>query len=204
MQEKRDLRDTEDHLSPPGRAAITRLLLASRDGRADAMDALLPLLYDELHALAQKKLRYERANHTLNTTALVHEAYLKLVDQRQVDWQDRTHFFAVAALAMRRILVDYADRRNAKKRGGGAVVFSLDEALDAVVEERGASLLALDDALERLEQLHPRGSRVVVYRFFGGLTYEEIAQVMNLSVMTVRRAWSFARAWLHRELASSL
>lgn len=183
---------------------VTRLLSSLRDGRTDAWDDLLPLVYQELRELASQRLRYEHRNHTLNTTALVHEAYVRLVDQRWAGVESRTHFLAVAAQAMRRILVSYARARNSDKRGGGVAPLSLDQTLDpsmlAWCEDQGESLLVLDDLLRRLEQFNPRGCRVVEYRFFGGLTYDEVAEVMDISSATVRRAWTLAKAWLQREL----
>ncbi|WP_456425526.1 sigma-70 family RNA polymerase sigma factor [Rhodocaloribacter sp.] len=178
---------------------ITELLGELAGGNRAVVDALMPRVYEELRRLAHRQLRGERAGHTLQTTALVHEAYLKLVDQRQVAWQNRAHFFAIAALAMRRILINYAKRRMADKRGGGQVVATFEEEM-APRETRAAELLALDEALVRLEALNERQSRVVTYRFFGGLTQEEIAEVIGVSVVTVRRDWRLARAWLSREL----
>jgi RNA polymerase sigma factor (TIGR02999 family) len=168
------------------------------------MDRLVSLVYDELHALAHRKLAFEQPGHTLQTTALVHEAYLKLVDQTRVDWQNRTHFFAVAALAMRRILVNHAEARRAAKRGGAVAPLELEEAQIATVAVPDDRILALDDALTRLAQFNERGARVVEYRFFGGLGYDEIANTMGLSAITVRRAWETARAWLKRELEADL
>ena len=164
------------------------------------MARLMELVYDELRAMAHRKLAFERSGHTLQTTALVHEAYLKLVDQRRVDWQNRAHFFAVAATAMRRILVNYAQARRAAKRGGAAENVPLEEANAIAGHLPDERLLALDDALARLEEFNPRGARVVEYRFFGGLGYDDIATTMGVSPITVRRAWESARAWLRREL----
>lgn len=156
--------------------------------------------------MAHHKLRFERASHTLNTTALVHEAYLRLADQRWLQVQDRTHFFAIAAQAMRRILVSYARKHKAAKRGGDAQRVPFDEMLDSrsfvFSENQADDLLALDEALTRLEAFNERGCRVVEYRFFGGLTHEEVAEVMELSPATVRRAWTLAKMWLRRELQS--
>lgn len=188
----------------PPQQAITALLIEMQEGRSQALNQLMPLVYEELRQMAHHKLGFERAHHTLNTTALVHEAYLRLVNQNRVQWQGRTHFYAIAALAMRRILVNYAAKRNADKRGGHTPKVSLEAALEAGLplfsDERTEEVLALDEALQRLEAFNERGSRVVEYRFFGGLTYEEIAEVMGLSVITVRRAWSSAKAWLRREM----
>ena len=168
------------------------------------MERLVTLVYDELHAMAHRKLSFERTGHTLQTTALVHEAYLKLVDQKHVDWQNRSHFFAVAALAMRRILVNHAEARRTAKRGGAAERVPLDEVQVGAGELDDDRLLALDDALKRLAQFNERGARVVEYRFFGGMNYDEIASTMGVSPITVRRAWDSARAWLKREIESDL
>lgn len=178
----------------------TTELLAGLSGHdQNVIDVLMPRVYDELHALAHRQLRKERTNHTLNTTALVHEAYMTLVDQNRSSLQNRAHFFAIAALAMRRILINYAHKRNAKKRGGEVVRTTFDEAR-LVREARTDELLALDEALNRLQEINERQSLVVTYRFFGGLTQDEIAQVLNVSVPTVRRDWRLARAWLSREM----
>jgi len=179
--------------------AITELLAELSGGNRTVVDTLMPRVYEELRTLARRQLRGERAGRTLNTTALVHEAYLKLVNQNQVTWQNRAHFFSLAALAMRRILINYAHRRMAEKRGGGQAVATFEEG-DVVRETRAEELVALDEALARLEQFNERQSQVVTYRFFGGLTQEEIAEVLNVSVPTVRRDWRLARAWLSREL----
>jgi len=184
--------------------AVTQLLVEARDGNSEALNELMPLVYDELRALAHEKLRYERDDHTLDTTALVHEAYLRLVNQRTVEWQSRSHFFALAAQAMRRILVNYAEKHKAQKRGGGTPDVPLDDALDrgeiVFSPERIEHLLGVDRALDRLASFNERGCRVVEYRFFGGLTHREVAEVMGLSVSTVRRAWSAAKSWLRREM----
>lgn len=185
---------------------ITRLLEDASQGRKEAFDRLFPLVYDELRALARSKLRMERDGHTLNATGLVHEAYLRLVDQERVAWQSRAHFFAMAALAMRRILVSHARTRKRVKRGGGEAALTLEEAdvslaAQAVLSEAQATeLVELDDALERLQTFNPQGADVVQYRFFGGLAHQEIAEVMGVSEVTVRRRWTAARAWLRAEL----
>lgn len=181
---------------------ITELLTELSGGDRQVVDQLAPLVYDQLRAIAQRQLRGERAHHTLNATALAHEAYLKLVDQTRVNWQNRAHFFAIAAQAMRRILINYAHKRNAEKRGGEPLV-TFDEG-SMMRETRPQELLALDDALSDLEKLSERQGKVVEFRFFGGLTHEEIAEVLHVSVPTVRRDWRLARAWLSRELKSSL
>ncbi len=180
--------------------AVTRLLRDIGAGSNRAVDELFPLVYDELKALAAGKLRRERNGHTLNTTALVHEAYLKLVDQTRVEWQSRSHFFAVAAQAMRRILINYANMRKAEKRGRGVEVLPLEEARLVLSDEEADELVALDTALEELNEFNRRGALVVTYRFFGGLTYPEIADVLGTSQITARRAWDTSRAWLRRRL----
>jgi RNA polymerase sigma factor (TIGR02999 family) len=180
---------------------VTRLLLDwSQEGNRAALDALTPLVYDELRRLAGAYLRRERHDHTLQSTALVHEAYLKLIDQRNVQWQNRAHFFGVAAQMIRRILVDHARGHQAVKRGSGAAQLSLDEALSVPGQQRDVNLVALDDALGELEQLDPQQSRVIELRYFAGLSIEETAEVMSISPATVKREWSTARAWLFREL----
>lgn len=182
---------------------VTQWLLAYREGEASALDKLLPLVYDELKVLARARLRGERAGHTLNTTALVHEAYLKLVDINRVRWQDRAHFLAMASRVMRRVLVDYALRRKTLKRGGGAPVAELDEER-LVPDEQVDRLLDLNDALDRLAQSRPRPSQVVELRYFGGLTLEEAGEVLDVSPQTVMRDLRFAEAWLAREWGASL
>ena len=182
-----------------GSQQITHLLLAWGQGDQAALETLMPLVYDELRKVAARHLRGQRAGHTLQTTALVNEAYLRLIDASQVQWQNRAHFFAVAAHFMRRILVDFARSRNYQKRGGGAQQVSLDE-FAAIAPERGADLLALDEALTRLQALNTRQAQVVELRYFGGLSEEETAEALKVSVRTVRRDWNFARVWLHREL----
>ncbi len=161
----------------------------------------MPLVYDELHRQAESFLRRERPDHTLQATALIHETYLKLIDQRDVNWESRTHFFAIAANLMRRILVDYARLKNRDKRGGGAIKLTLEEAsLSVVGNERNIDLMALDEALTRLEQLDEQQARIVELRYFSGLTLEETAEALQLSRTTVVTDWAMARAWLHREL----
>jgi RNA polymerase sigma factor (TIGR02999 family) len=174
------------------------------NGDRAALEKLTPLVYDELHRLASHYMERERSGHTLQTTALVNEAYLRLIDWRSVHWQNRAHFFAMSAQFMRRILVDFARARDYAKRGGKVQQVPLEEAAAAAVTgERGADLLALDEALKALAQLDERQSQVVELRFFGGLSLEEVAETLNVSVGTVRRDWSLARAWLHRELNQS-
>jgi len=182
---------------------VTLLLLAWSDGDQAALDKLVPLVYDELHRLAHHYISRERPGNTLQTTALAHEAYLRLVDAQSVRWQNRTHFFAVAAQTMRHILVDLARARHNLKRGGGAQQVSLDEVLVAS-PERGVDMLALDEALGRLAALNPRQSQVVELRYFGGLSNEEISEVLKISPNTVTRDWNMARAWLYKELSGSV
>lgn len=180
-------------------ADITTQLQAWRAGEPMAREILFPLVYDELRRIAHKQLRRERVGHTLDTTALVHEAYLRLVDQTHAEWTDRSHFFAVAANAMRRILVDYARRYLADKRGAAPRRVSLTDDM-LVAEERADTLLAVDEALVELGRIDPRLSRVVECRFFGGLTEEETAEVLGVTARTVRRDWTKAKGWLHRTL----
>lgn len=180
-------------------ADITTQLLAWRAGEASARESLFPLVYDELRRIAHRQMAGERAGHTLDTTALVHEAYLKLVDQTRADWTDRTHFFAVAANAMRRILVDYARRYRTDKRGGAPVRVSLTDGM-LVAEQRADTLLAVDEALTELARIDERLSRVVECRFFAGLTEKETAEVLGVTERTVRRDWTKAKGWLHRTL----
>jgi RNA polymerase sigma factor (TIGR02999 family) len=187
-------------MGEPSPTDLTRLLLDWSRGDKTALDRLMPLVYDELRALAERSLRHERSGHTLQGTALVHEAYLKLVDQRQVRWQDRAHFFAVAAQLMRRILVDHARRHGAAKRGSGQPRHPLDEADAPAAAAPLVDWLALDCALDRLAALDERQARTVELRFFGGLTIEETAEVLQVSQATVKNDWSLARGWLYREL----
>ena len=178
---------------------VTLLLIAWSDGDQAALDKLVPLVYEELHRLAHRYISRERPGNTLQTTALAHEAYLRLVDVKSVHWKNRAHFFAVAAQTMRHILVDLARARQNLKRGGGAQQVSLDEDLVAL-PERGMDMLALDEALSRLAALNPRQSQVVELRYFGGLTEEEVAEVIKISPRTVRSDWRLAKVWLYREL----
>jgi RNA polymerase sigma factor (TIGR02999 family) len=180
---------------------VTQLLLAWRQGDEAALDRLIPLVYRELHHLAKRYMRRERAGHTLQTTALVNEAYLHLVDCGNVQWQNRAHFFAVAARVMRQILVDYARGRRSDKRGGQEIQVALDEAAE-VPQARSGDLIALDDALQSLAKIDIRKSRVVEMRFFAGLTLEEIAEVFKVSSRTVSRDWELAQAWLYREMSN--
>jgi RNA polymerase sigma factor (TIGR02999 family) len=181
---------------------VSHLLRRLNDGDGGALDQLLPLVYDELRRMARRYMRQQPAGHTLQTTALIHEAYLRLVGQEEKHWENRAHFFGVAAHAMRHILVDYARGRQAIKRGGEARAVSLEEAA-IVSAERTAELIALDDALTELARLSPRQSRIVELRYFGGLSVAETAEVLAVSSDTVTRDWNQAKAWLHRELDQS-
>lgn len=178
---------------------LTTLLQAWGDGNREALDRLAPLVYQELHRLAEHLMNRERREHTLQATALVNEAYLRLVDTRRVNWQDRSHFFAICARAMRQILVDHARSRDSTKRGGGHKPLQLKEAL-VLGGTVNSGLLELDGALDRLAEQDPRKSQVVELRFFGGLSVEETAEALKISPETVMRDWKMARAWLHREL----
>jgi len=178
---------------------VTRLLIEWGDGNQQALEALVPLIYKELRNLAHNFLYRERPGHTLQTTALVHEAYLKLIDQDDARWQNRAHFFAIAAQAMRRILIDSARKHAAAKRGGPQAELSLDEVADIALEP-DINLLKLDEALNELAKIDPRQSRIVELRYFGGLTIEETAEVISVSPATVKREWMMARAWLHQEI----
>jgi RNA polymerase sigma factor (TIGR02999 family) len=184
----------------PSSQDITRLLLAWNNGDQTALAQLAPLVHQELHRLAKRKMAGEGPGHILQTTALVNEAYLRLIDWKNVNWQNRAHFFGLAAKIMRHILVDFARARRREKRGGEALQVSLSEAA-VIAREQSADLVALDDALQTLERLDPRQARVVELRFFAGLNLEETAEALKISVATVRRDWSMAEAWLFRELS---
>jgi RNA polymerase sigma factor (TIGR02999 family) len=186
--------------SPPA-PNVTQLLVAWRAGDPKALEALAPVIHQELHRAAHRYMAGERPGHVLQTTALVNEAYLRLVDWKDVHWQNRAHFFGVAAQMMRRILVDHARDLRRAKRGGGALRVSLSDV--QVPLERAADLVALDDALTALETFDPRKGRVIELRYFGGLSLEETAAALEVSVATVRRDWSLARAWLYRELVGN-
>jgi RNA polymerase sigma factor (TIGR02999 family) len=181
-------------------ADVTKLLVNWTNGDKKALEALMPLVYGELHRLARRYLRRERSDHTLQSTALVHEAYLRMVDQKGVQWQNRAHFFAVAAQMIRRILVDHARTHNAEKRGGGACKLALDEAI-GVPQRRDLNLVALDDAINGLAEMDPQQGRIVELRFFGGLSIEETSEVLGISPATVKRDWAVAKAWLYRDLS---
>jgi len=181
---------------------VTELLLSLGKGNEEAASKLIPLVYGELRKLARHYMRGEQPNHTLQTTALVHEAYLRLVEQRTANWQNRAHFFAIAAQSMRRILVDHARACRTDKRGGGQETLPLDEAF-IFSPEKSAELIALDQALDRLSEMSPRQSRIIELRFFAGLNVDETAEVLGISPKTVKRDWSVARAWLHREVRNT-
>ncbi len=181
-------------------AEVTRLLRAWGGGDRDALDRLTPLLYEELRGMARRAMKRERPGNTLQTTALLNEAYLKLVDVNGVSWRDRAHFFAVSAQIMRRILVDSARARGSQKRGGGAVRLELNESIDGI-PERGGELVALDEALEALAAFDARKAKVVELRFFGGLSVDETAEALKISPQSVMRDWKLARAWLMREMS---
>ncbi|CAN5740888.1 sigma-70 family RNA polymerase sigma factor [soil metagenome] len=178
-----------------GSKDITQLLNKAQTGDKAALDEFLPLVYNELRRIAENQLRNERGDHTLQATALVHEAYLRLIEQKEVDWNNRLHFFSIAAEMMRRILVNYAVQRNAKKRGDGATKIALDEAV-SFSDELDFDLVALDDALKSLTEFDQTQARIVELRFFGGLTIEETAEVLGVSDSTVKREWRMAKAWL--------
>ena len=188
-------------MCPASSARITELLANWGQGNADAREALMPLVYDELRRIARRHLWRQRPNHTLQSAALVNEAYLRLVRQESPQWQNRAHFFGVAAQAMRQILVDYARSRLAAKRGAGAPRFTLDTKIALPEQEKEeVDLVALDDALNTLTALDPRQSRIIELRFFGGLSIQDTAVVLGISPATVKREWTMARMWLHREL----
>jgi RNA polymerase sigma-70 factor, ECF subfamily len=186
-------------MTTPAPKEVTQLLIAWSNGEEEALEKLVPLVYDELRRIARRYMKREPAGHTLQTTALVNEAYLRLIEQKGMKWQNRAHFFAISAQLMRRILVSMARARHANKRGGEARQVSLDEAL-VISEERAAELVALDEAMNELAALDPRRSRVVELRYFGGLSVEETAEVLKISPETVMRDWKRAKAWLYAEL----
>ena len=179
---------------------ITQLLKDWSEGNQTALDDLMPLVYEELRRQASRYLRNERQGHTLQTTALIHEAYLKLIGINEIEWQNRNHFFALASTAMRRILVDYARERKRDKRGGAAENLPLDEALQIASDEKSVDLIALDEALNRLAKLDARQTRVVELRYFSGLSNDEVAEVLGISNATVRLDWNLAKAWLKQEI----
>jgi RNA polymerase sigma factor (TIGR02999 family) len=181
---------------------VTQLLVQWKGGDRESLDRLIPLVYKELRLIAQRFLRQERPGHTLQSTALVHEAYMRLVDQSRTNWQNRAHFFGVAATIIRNILVDHARARQATKRGGPMPTLSLEEAV-ALPRKRDLELIAVDDALLSLSQFDPQQSRIVELRFFGGLTIEETSEVLRISESTVKRDWILAKTWIGRALANS-
>ena len=190
-------------MAPETQVNVTQLLFRYGKGEPQALEKLLPLVYQELRRLAKSYMRKENAAYTLQPTALVHEAFFKLVDQKNVEWQNRAHFFGVAAQLMRRILIDHARNKHALKRGGTQAKIAFDEGVHWQAAEEGApDLLALDEALTRLAALDERQSRVVELRYFGGLSIEEVAEVTKTSPATVKRDWALAKAWLHRELSN--
>ena len=179
---------------------ITQMLIELTDGNKEVVNEILPLIYAELRKLAGGYLRRERGNHTLQPTALVHEAYMKLIDQKKVRWQNRSHFFGIAAQVMRRILMDYARKHKAEKRGGEGENIALEEEFIIIENERSAELLALDEALENLEKIDEMKAKIVELRYFGGLSVEETAEVLGVSEITVKRHWRMAKAWLYGQL----
>ncbi len=178
---------------------VTQLLSKAQSGDENALNELLPLVYNELRRVAANQLKSERGDHTLQATALVHEAYIRLLEQREVDWRNRAHFFSIASEMMRRILVNYAIQRNAQKRGDGATKIALDEAI-SFSNQRDFDLVSLDDALKSLEKLDEKQAKIVELRFFGGLTIEETAEVLEISDSTVKREWRMAKAWLKTQI----
>jgi RNA polymerase sigma-70 factor (ECF subfamily) len=182
---------------------ITQLLAEWSNGNQTALDKLYPLVYDELHKMANRYMKRERKDHTLQTTALINEAYVRMVAQKNVHWENRAHFFAISAQIMRRILIDHARRHHYAKRGGGAQKVSLDETA-VVASDPASDMLLLDEALNRLAEMDPRRGQVVELRYFGGLNNEEIADVLKISENTVTRDWNMARAWLYQELSGSV
>lgn len=182
---------------------ITQMLIELTGGNKDIVNQILPHIYDELRRLAGSYLRRERNDHTLQPTALVHEAYMKLIDQKQVKWQNRAHFFGIAAQVMRRILMDHARKHSAGKRGGEAEKLPLEEEILIVSHDKSADLIALDDALEGLAEIDAQKAKIVELRYFGGLSIEETAEVMEVSVPTINRQWRMAKAWLHSQIANT-
>jgi RNA polymerase sigma factor (TIGR02999 family) len=186
----------------PPTSTVTEMLAKARAGDSSALANVFPLIYDELHRLAQQQLRREPDGHTLSPTALVHEAYMRLIDYSRMEWNGRSHFLAVASTAMRRILVDHARGHRSMKRGGGAIRHVPIESIQLGTEERAELLIAVDDALERLKEIDPRQAQVVECRFFGGMTEEETAEALGIGLRTAKRDWARAKSWLHREIAA--
>lgn len=184
-------------------ADITRMLIELTDGNKEVVNEILPLIYAELRKLAGNYLRRERGNHTLQPTALVHEAYMKLIDQKKVKWQNRSHFFGIAAQVMRRILMDYARQHKAEKRGGVGENISLEEEFVIIQDEKSHQLLALDEALEKLAKMDEMKAKIVELRYFGGLSVQETAEVLGVSEITVKRHWRMAKAWLYGQISSN-
>lgn len=189
-------------MSRKEQADITQMLIELTDGNKEVVNEILPLIYTELRKLAGSYLRRERGSHTLQPTALVHEAYMKLIDQDQIKWQNRAHFFGIAAQIMRRILLDYARRHKAEKRGGTNENVSLEENFIIIQGEKSAELLALDEALENLAKIDEMKAKIVELRYFGGLSVEETAEVLGVSAITIKRHWRMAKAWLYGQLAA--
>ena len=188
-------------MSHNGGDSITEMLIELTDGNKEVVNHILPHIYDELRRLASSYLRKERSNHTLQPTALVHEAYMKLIDQNRVKWQNRAHFFGIAAQVMRRILMDHARKHQAEKRGGEYEKLPIEEEILIVSHDKSAELIALDEALEELSKLDPDKAKIVELRYFGGLSIEETAEVMGVSVPTVNRHWKMAKAWLFSQIS---
>ena len=182
---------------------ITQMLIELTDGKPDVVDRIYPYIYDELRRLAGSYLRRERSDHTLQPTALVHEAYIKLIDQTRVKWQNRAHFFGIAAQVMRRILMDHARKHKADKRGGEFEKLPIEEEILVVSHDKSAELVALDDALQALADIDPQKAKIVELRYFGGLSIEETAEVMGVSVPTINRQWRMAKAWLYGQIAGN-
>jgi RNA polymerase sigma-70 factor (ECF subfamily) len=191
------------YMSQNGGDSITEMLIELTDGNKEVVNHILPHIYDELRKLASSYLRKERSNHTLQPTALVHEAYMKLIDQNRVKWQNRAHFFGIAAQVMRRILMDHARKHQAEKRGGEFEKLPIEEEILIVSHDKSAELVALDDALEELAKLDPDKAKIVELRYFGGLSIEETAEVMGVSVPTVNRHWKMAKAWLFSQISNN-
>ena len=190
-------------MSQNGGDSITEMLIELTDGNKEVVNHILPHIYDELRRLASSYLRKERSNHTLQPTALVHEAYMKLIDQNRVKWQNRAHFFGIAAQVMRRILMDHARKHQAEKRGGEFEKLPIEEEILIVSHDKSAELIALDEALEELAKLDPDKAKIVELRYFGGLSIEETAEVMGVSVPTVNRHWKMAKAWLFSQISNN-
>lgn len=193
--------ENKTNMSQEPPSDITQLLIQMTDGNTEAVNQILPMIYSELRKLASSYLRRERSNHTLQPTALVNEAYLKLIDQKKVKWQNRAHFFGIAAQVMRRILLDHARKHTAEKRGGAAEVLPIEEEILVVSQEKSAELIALDEALENLAKMDEQKAKIVELRYFGGLSIEETAEVMGVSVPTINRQWKMAKAWLYGQVA---